>query len=47
MTERVPDVGDTLGRAGKTWIVTAVTEARDNHRVIVMALRPELRGGEG
>ena len=39
-TERVPDAGDTLVRAGVTWIVVGVTEAVDDHRVVTMALPP-------
>ena len=37
VTERVPDVGDTLVRDGKTWTVAGVTESVDGHRVITMA----------
>ena len=37
VTERVPDVGDTLIRDGKTWTVAGVTESEDGHRVITMA----------
>ena len=37
VTERVPDVGDTLVRDGKTWTVAGVTESEDGHRVITMA----------
>ena len=37
VTERVPDVGDTLVRNGKTWTVARVTESDDGHRVITMA----------
>ena len=40
VTERVPDVGDTLVRDGKTWTVAGVTGSEDGHRVITMA--PEL-----
>jgi hypothetical protein len=40
-TERVPDVGDTLVRDGKTWTVAAVTEPVDGHRVVSMAVGPE------
>ena len=40
VTERVPDAGDTLVRAGVTWIVVGVTEAVDDHRVVTMALPP-------
>jgi hypothetical protein len=39
-TERVPDVGDTLVREGETWTVALVAEPVDDHRVIIMALRP-------
>jgi hypothetical protein len=42
MTERVPDVGDSLGRAGKTWIVTGGDGSEGQPPAIVMALRPEL-----
>ena len=43
MTERVPNVGGTLVRAGKTWIVAGVTEAVDGHRVVSMAAVPATR----
>ena len=36
-TERVPEAGDTLVRAGVTWAVVGVTEAVDDHRVVTMA----------
>ena len=43
-TERVPEAGDTLVRAGVTWIVVGVTEAVDDHRVVTMAApAPEIR----
>jgi hypothetical protein len=42
MTERVPELGDTLVRDGKTWAVAAVAESVDDHRVITMALPPEV-----
>ena len=41
MTERVPHVGDTLVRGGETWAVAHVAESVDNHRVVIMQLRPE------
>ena len=41
MTERVPHIGDTLVRSGKTWAVAAVAASVDDHRVITMALPPE------
>jgi hypothetical protein len=41
MTQRVPEVGDTLERDGKSWVVAGVTEAVDGHRVISMAQAPE------
>jgi hypothetical protein len=43
VTERVPDVGDMLVRDGATWIVAGVTELVDHHRVITMALPPEVQ----
>jgi hypothetical protein len=43
MTQRVPEVGDTLERDGKTWVVAGVTEAVDGHRGISMAPSPETR----
>ncbi len=43
VTERVPDVGDTLVREGTMWIVAGVTESVDHHRVITMALPPEVQ----
>ena len=42
VTERVPEVGDTLVRDEKTWAVAGVAESVDDHRVITMALRPEV-----
>ena len=39
-TERVPEAGDTLVRAGVTWAVVGVTEAVDDHRVVTMAIPP-------
>ena len=42
VTERVPELGDTLVRDGKTWTVAAVAASVDNHRVITMALPPEV-----
>ena len=43
-TERVPEAGDSLVRAGVTWIVVGVTEAVDDHRVVTMAApAPEIR----
>jgi hypothetical protein len=42
VTERVPEVGDTLVRDEKTWAVVAVAESVDEHRVIIMALSPEV-----
>jgi hypothetical protein len=42
VTERVPEVGDTLLRGGVTWNVALVAESVDDHRVIIMALPPEL-----
>ena len=39
-TERVPEAGDTLVRAGVTWAVVGVTEAVDDHRVVTMAAPP-------
>ena len=40
MTQRLPEVGDTLERDGKTWMVARVTESRDGHRVVTMTLGP-------
>jgi hypothetical protein len=40
VTERVPEVGDTLVRDEETWTVAEVGESADDHRVIIMALRP-------
>jgi hypothetical protein len=42
LTDRVPDVGDTLIRDGETWAVALVAESVDDHRVVVMELRPEI-----
>ena len=41
VTGRVPDLGDTLVRDGKTWIVAGVTESVDGHRVVAMAAAPD------
>ena len=38
----MPELGDTLVRDEKTWAVAAVTESVDDHRVIFMALPPEV-----
>ena len=40
MTQRLPEVGDTLEREGKTWMVARVTESRDGHRVVTMTRSP-------
>ena len=42
VTERVPEVGDTLVREGETWNVALVAEPVDDHRVVIMALPPEV-----
>ena len=42
MTQRVPEVGDTLVRQGETWIVALVSESVDDHRVVIMALAPSV-----
>jgi hypothetical protein len=42
MTDRVPAVGDTLIRDGATWAVALVADSVDNHRVVIMELRPEV-----
>jgi hypothetical protein len=42
MTDRVPDVGDTLLREGETWSVALVAESVDDHRVVIMKPRPEV-----
>lgn len=39
-TERLPEAGDTLVRAGVTWDVVGVTDAVDDHRVVTMAAPP-------
>jgi hypothetical protein len=36
ITNRVPDVGDTLLRNGETWAVALVAESVDDHRVVIM-----------
>ncbi len=41
-TETTPEVGHTLARQGKTWVVVGVTESMDDHRVVIMALAPEV-----
>jgi hypothetical protein len=38
VTQRVPDVGDTLVREGETWTVALVAEPVDDHRVVIMTL---------
>ena len=40
VTNRVPDVGDTLVRDGETWNVALVAEPVDDHRVVIMTLGP-------
>ena len=40
---KVPHLGDTLVREGTTWVVAGVTESVDQHRVITMALLPEVQ----
>jgi hypothetical protein len=40
MTQRVPDIGDTLVREGETWTVALVAEPVDDHRVVIMTLDP-------
>ena len=40
VTNRVPDVGDTLVREGETWTVALVAEPVDDHRVVIMTLGP-------
>jgi hypothetical protein len=40
---RRQDYGDTLVREGTTWMVAGVTESVDHHRVITMALPPEVQ----
>ena len=42
VTERVPEVGDTLVREGETWNVALVAESVDDHRVVIMALPSEV-----
>jgi hypothetical protein len=42
VTERVPELGDTLVRDEKTWAVAAVSESVDEHRVIIMGLPSEV-----
>jgi hypothetical protein len=42
VTERVPEVGDTLVRDETTWNVALVAESVDDHRVVIMAPRPEV-----
>lgn len=41
ITDRLPDVGDTLIRDGETWAVALVAESVDDHRVVIMERRPE------
>ena len=42
VTERLPKVGDTLVREGETWNVALVAESVDDHRVVIMALPPDV-----
>jgi hypothetical protein len=42
VTNRVPEVGDTLVRDEKTWAVALVAESVDDHRVVIMAVAPEV-----
>ena len=41
VTDRLPDVGDTIVRDGETWAVAYVAEVVDDHRVIIMEPGPE------
>ena len=41
VTDRLPEVGDTLVRQGVTWTVVRVTESLDDHRVVTMAAAHE------
>ena len=41
VTDRLPEVGDTLVRQGVTWTVVRVTESLDDHRVVTMAAADE------
>src|SRR4026209_1139426 len=41
LTNRVPNVGDTLVRDGQTWMVARATASVDGHRVITMAATPD------
>jgi hypothetical protein len=41
VTDRLPDVGDTIVRDGETWAVAHVAEPVDDHRVIIMEPGPE------
>ena len=38
VTDRVPEVGDTLVRDETTWTVALVAESVDDHRMVIMAL---------
>ena len=40
VTDRLPDVGDTIVRDGETWAVAHVAEPVDDHRVIIMEPGP-------
>jgi hypothetical protein len=40
ITDHLPDVGDTLTRDGKTWLVARVADSVDHHRVISMEAAP-------
>jgi hypothetical protein len=42
VTDRVPEVGDTLVRDETTWTVALVAESVDDHRVVIMAVTPEV-----
>ena len=46
MTQRVPEVGDTLVREGETWNVALVSESVDDPRVVIMALAPNVEAKE-
>ena len=46
VTERVPELGDTLVREGETWNVALVAESVDDHRVVIMALAPKVEEKE-
>ena len=41
-SDSTPEVGDTLARQGKSWVVVGVTHSMDDTALSTMALAPEM-----